>query len=95
MKWILKDSCAYFNNTLWASVWQQMINKSSKILKDTNMETKNSSKPTNCNLNFLSTKMQCILLGKEYNDKFKTKPKNYQKKVFISRLSSQTYYCRN
>ena len=44
------------------------------------METKNSSKPTNCNLNFLSTKMQCILLGKEYNDKFKTKPKNYKKK---------------
>ena len=63
------------------------------------METKNSLKPTNCK-NFSSTKMQCILLGKEYNDTFKTKPKIYKKKNkkkkhFISRLSSQTYYCRN
>ena len=60
------------------------------------METKNSLKPTNCK-NFSSTKMQCILLGKEYNDTFKTKPKIYKKKKkhFISRLSSQTYYCRN
>ena len=62
------------------------------------METKNSLKPTNCK-NFSSTKMQCILLGKEYNDTFKTKPKIYKKKTkkkhFISRLSSQTYYCRN
>ena len=43
------------------------------------METKNSLKPTNCK-NFSSTKMQCILLGKEYNDTFKTKPKIYKKK---------------